>query len=138
MKKITLLLIIPLILAGCAPATYTPPPGPTTGVTLPPPTQADPPTTAPTSVPGTPGATKIQHVFVVVMENHGYSQVWNTSSSPYITSLGNTYAYATNYHAIQPSQPAQLPGLYGGDNFGITTDCYPVGLLPCQRHQPGR
>ena len=34
----------------------------------------------------------IKHVFIVVMENHGYSKVWNTSSSSYITQLGNTFA----------------------------------------------
>jgi phosphatidylinositol-3-phosphatase len=67
----------------------------------------------------------VQHVFVVVMENHGYDQVWNTSSSPYITSLGNSYARATNFHAlIHPSLPNYLQ-LYAGSNYNITTDCSP-------------
>jgi len=62
---------------------------------------------------------------VVVMENHSYNKVWNTSSSPYITSLGNSYARATNYHAItHPSLPNYLD-LYAGSNYGITTDCNP-------------
>ncbi len=86
------------------------------------------PTPTKTSTPGpsnTPGASNIQHVFVVVMENHSYQEVWNTSSSPYITSLGNAYARATNYHAsIHPSLPNYLQ-LYGGSNYGITTDCNP-------------
>ena len=77
------------------------------------------PTTAPSST------SAIKHVFVVVMENHAYTQVWNTSSSPYITSLGNAYARATNYTAItHPSLPNYLD-LYGGSNYGITTDCSP-------------
>jgi acid phosphatase len=64
-------------------------------------------------------------VFVVVMENHGYDQVWNVSSAPYITSLGNQYVRATNYHAqIHPSLPNYLQ-MVGGDNFGVTTDCNP-------------
>jgi acid phosphatase len=59
------------------------------------------------------------------MENHGYDQVWNTGSSPYITSLGNKFARATNYHAtIHPSLPNYLQ-LYGGNNYGITKDCDP-------------
>ena len=59
------------------------------------------------------------------MENHGYSQVWNTSSTPYITSLGNQYVRATNYHAAtHPSLPNYLQ-LFAGDNYGITTDCAP-------------
>lgn len=75
---------------------------------------------SPSPVPST-----IKHVFEVVMENHSYSQVWNTSSSPYITSLGNTYARATNYHAItHPSLPNYLD-IFGGSNYGITTDCIP-------------
>jgi acid phosphatase len=64
------------------------------------------------------------------MENHSYSEVWNTSSSPYITSLGNAYTRATNYFAIEhPSLPNYLD-MYGGDNYTITTDCSPS--LSCQ------
>jgi phospholipase C len=118
MKKIVFLSILSIILAGCSgPATSTVPPGPT-----------NTPATGTTSIPGpsgTPGGFAIQHVFVVVMENHSYDQVWNTASSPYITGLGNAYARATNYHAvIHPSLPNYL-SLYGGDNYGITTDCNP-------------
>jgi phosphatidylinositol-3-phosphatase len=68
----------------------------------------------------------IQHVFEVILENHSYSQVWNSSSSPYITSLGRAYARATNYKAItHPSLPNYLD-LFGGSNYGITTDCDPA------------
>lgn len=67
----------------------------------------------------------IKHVFVVVMENHSYSQVWNSSSTPYITSLGKAYARATNFHATtHPSLPNYLD-IFGGSNYGITTDCNP-------------
>ncbi len=70
-------------------------------------------------------AATIKHVFVVVMENHSYNQVWNTSTSPYITSLGNAYVRATNYTAItHPSLPNYLD-LYGGSNSAISTDCSP-------------
>jgi acid phosphatase len=80
------------------------------------------PTPTPTN---TLTVSSIRHVFVVVMENKGYNDVWNTSSSPYITSLGNAYARATNYTAItHPSLPNYLD-LYGGSNYGITTDCSP-------------
>ena len=60
------------------------------------------------------------------MENKGYMQVWNTSSTPYITSLGNSYARATNFYAIShPNLPNYLDFI-GGSNFGITTDCNPA------------
>jgi hypothetical protein len=59
------------------------------------------------------------------MENHDYAQVWNTTSSPYITQLGNTYARAINYHATgHPSLPNYLD-LFGGSHYGITDDCSP-------------
>ena len=67
----------------------------------------------------------ISHVFLILMENHGYNQVWNTSSTPYTTALAKAYTYASNYHAItHPSLPNYLD-LYGGSNYGITTDCSP-------------
>lgn len=82
---------------------------------------ARPPTHTPTPLPS--GA--IKHVFVVMMENHAYNEVWNSASSPYITQLGNSYARATNYHAgTHPSLPNYLD-LYGGSNYSITNDCSP-------------
>jgi acid phosphatase len=59
------------------------------------------------------------------MENHIYDDVWNKSTTPYITSLGNAYARTTNYSAItHPSLPNYLD-IYGGSNYAITTDCSP-------------
>jgi hypothetical protein len=81
-------------------------------------------TTNPTPTPA-PISGSIQHVFVLWMENKGYSQVWNTSSTPYITSLGNSYIRATAFYAIRhPSLPNYLDFI-GGSNYNITTDCNP-------------
>lgn len=75
--------------------------------------------------PGLLASTPIKHVFIVVMENKGYNDVWNTSSTPYITSLGQAFVRATNYSAItHPSLPNYLD-LFAGGNYGITTDCSP-------------
>jgi hypothetical protein len=72
-----------------------------------------------------PASSSIQHVFIIVMENKGYTQVWNKTSTPYITKLGNSYVRATNYYAItHPSLPDYLD-MYAGSNYGITTDCSP-------------
>ncbi len=76
-----------------------------------------------TSTTSTPPA--IKHVFIIAMENKSYSQVWSTSSTPYITQLGNTYARASNYHAItHPSLPNYLD-IYAGSQYDISTDCSP-------------
>lgn len=67
----------------------------------------------------------IQHVFLIVMENRGYSSVWNTASTPYTTSLTKRYARAVNFHALtHPSLPNYLM-MYAGSNYGITRDCSP-------------
>jgi phosphatidylinositol-3-phosphatase len=59
------------------------------------------------------------------MENHAYSQVWNTVGTPYTTSLVAAGALAENYHALaHPSLPNYLD-LYAGSNYGITDDCNP-------------
>lgn len=72
---------------------------------------------------GSSSSSPIQHIFLVVMENKSYSSVWNKSSTPYITGLGNSYARATNYSAItHPSLPNYL-ALVGGSTFGIKTNC---------------
>ncbi len=83
------------------------------------------PTKTPSATPVPHSSGAIQHVFVVVMENHSYKQVWNTGSSPYITQLGNSFARASNYKATDhPSLPNYLQ-LYAGSNYGINTDCSP-------------
>ena len=93
-----------------------------------PPTETPAPTPlatqAPTPIPTFP-ATTGDHVFVIVMENRSYDQVWNVASGPYITSLGNAGGLASNYFAItHPSLPNYLD-LFGGSSYGITDDCSP-------------
>ncbi len=103
-----------------APGTSVAPPVPT-------PTDTPAPTLTPTQapIPTLPPATSVDHVFVIVMENHAYGQVWNGSATPYTTTLANANARAANYFAIShPSLPNYLE-LYGGSNYGITINCNP-------------
>ncbi len=98
-------------------------PAPTPPPTSPPTPQVTP---APTPLPSF-GATSGDHLFLIVMENHSYQQTWNVPSGPYITSLGNAGALASNYFAItHPSLPNYLD-LFGGSNYAITDDCSPSG-----------
>src|SRR3989442_13337263 len=41
----------------------------------------------------------VKHVFIVVEENHGFSEVIGNSNMPYLNSLATTYALAKGYHA---------------------------------------
>src|SRR5438067_2368843 len=63
------------------------------------------------------------HVFVIVMENHSYSEIIGRPSAPYVNSLAATGSLFTNYTAVShPSLPNYL-ALTGGSTFGITSDC---------------
>jgi acid phosphatase len=74
-------------------------------------------------------------VFVVVMENHGYSRVWNTGDTPFVTRFARQWATATNYWALtHPSLPNYLD-LYSATRGSITTDCSPSGS--CHVAGPG-
>ena len=68
---------------------------------------------------------KIDHVLIVVEENHSKSQIADNSSAPYMNSLMKQGANFTNYHAIQhPSQPNYLE-MFSGSNQGVTDDQMP-------------
>ena len=67
------------------------------------------------------------HVFLIVMENHAYSQIIGNSTAPYINSLAKGYNSATNYHAItHPSLPNYI-AMAAGSTLGITGDCDATG-----------
>jgi hypothetical protein len=72
------------------------------------------------------------HVFVIMMENHGFSQVvGNTADAPYITSLAQRYNVATNYHGVtHPSLPNYLAAI-SGDFQGIWDDCKAGAGVTC-------
>jgi len=69
---------------------------------------------------------QFDHVVVVVMENHDFSDiVGNTAEAPYINSLANSGANFTQSFAIEhPSQPNYLD-LFSGSNQGVTDNSCP-------------
>jgi hypothetical protein len=86
---------------------------------------------------GAPSPSPSSHVFVIVMENHSFSQA---ISQPYTARLAAQYALATNYHAVaHPSLPNYL-ALSSGSTWGIQDDGYhslPAGGLGEQLTQAG-
>lgn len=63
------------------------------------------------------------HIFVVIMENHGYDEIIGSADAPYLNHLAAQCGLATNYTSVaHPSLPNYL-ALTGGDTFGVTTDC---------------
>ncbi|MFZ1024048.1 MAG: carboxypeptidase regulatory-like domain-containing protein [Thermoplasmata archaeon] len=71
--------------------------------------------------------TPIQHVFTIVLENAGLTQA--LSQGPYLSTLYNTYAGASNYYAIcHPSAPNYL-GMTSGERLQCGSDnvnSYPI------------
>jgi phosphatidylinositol-3-phosphatase len=68
---------------------------------------------------------KIDHVVLVVEENHSQQEITNNSSAPYMNALMKHGANFTNYHAIEhPSQPNYLD-IFSGSNQGVTNDRIP-------------
>lgn len=68
---------------------------------------------------------KIDHIVVVIEENHSQQEIEGDSSAPYMNSLMQQGANLKNYHAIEhPSQPNYLD-LFSGSNQGVTNDNVP-------------
>lgn len=108
-----------LVLAGC---TASPP----AGATRPSPSPSGAAATAPSPTPPTTsaaGTPVYDHIFLIVMENHSFSQVIGNPAAPYINGLAGSGAVGGAYKAVgYPSLPNYL-ALTGGSTFGINSDC---------------
>jgi acid phosphatase len=79
-------------------------------------------TVAPVSAGGT---AQIQHITLVIMENHDYGEIIGNSSAPFLNSLASDGALLTNSHAVtHPSEPNYL-ALFSGSTQGVTDDSCP-------------
>lgn len=70
----------------------------------------------------------LQTIFVIVMENHSWSQIKDNPSAPYINSLLEQGAHAEGYLNVpnlHPSEPNYL-WLEAGTSFGVTNDNDPA------------
>jgi phosphatidylinositol-3-phosphatase len=76
---------------------------------------------------GTPKGTfgKLDHVFVIMMENETNTDILGNPNAPFINSYVHVANQATNYFAVgHPSLPNYLE-LNGGSNFGVPNDFFP-------------
>ncbi len=76
--------------------------------------------------PPTPPAStvgQLDHVFLIYMENKGYTDIVGSPNAPYLNSLINTYGVGTNYYGLtHPSDPNYYP-ILGGSDFGFNYNC---------------
>jgi hypothetical protein len=68
------------------------------------------------------GHAHLDHVFVIMLENHSKSSVIDDVNAPFITRLAHENALAANYYGVtHPSEPNYVAAI-GGDNFGVNDD----------------
>jgi phosphatidylinositol-3-phosphatase len=74
-------------------------------------------------IPG--GVLPLDHVFVIMMENHAYGQIANNPQAPFVNSLMGKANLATNYYAIAHPSSTNYLEVVGGSNFNKLSDQYP-------------
>ena len=70
------------------------------------------------------GVPHLDHVFVIMMENHGYQQVIDNPNEPYLNGLiaNKKVNLATNYFAVGHPSLTNYLEIVGGSNFGVRSD----------------
>jgi len=71
------------------------------------------------------GVRHLDHVFVIVMENHGYGQIIENPDAPFTNSYAKTSNTATNYFAVAHPSLTNYLEVAGGSNFGVHSDNNP-------------
>jgi hypothetical protein len=84
------------------------------------------------AAPASAGASGPQHIFLIMMENHGRDQILgNTADAPFINSLAARYNVERNYHGVtHPSLPNYL-ATFSGSFQGIFDDCLAGADVTC-------
>jgi phosphatidylinositol-3-phosphatase len=77
---------------------------------------------------GPKGVPRMDHVFVILMENHGYQQIVSNPNEPYLNNLiaSKKVNLATNYFAVGHPSLTNYLEIVGGSNFGVRSDNDPA------------
>jgi hypothetical protein len=75
--------------------------------------------------PAPKGIPHLDHVFLIMMENHGYSQIINNPNEPFVNKYAKTANLGTNYLAVAHPSLTNYLEIVGGSNFGVLTDNAP-------------
>ena len=67
----------------------------------------------------------IDHAFVILMENHHYSQIIGNTNAPFINSYAVSANLAKNYWAVGHPSLTNYLEIVGGSNFGVINDDSP-------------
>src|SRR5215475_283547 len=68
------------------------------------------------------GVHQLDHVWVIMMENHSYTQIIGNSNAPFANAYAKSANAATNYFAIGHPSLTNYLEVVGGSNFGVRSD----------------
>jgi hypothetical protein len=68
------------------------------------------------------GIPHLDHVFLIMMENHGYTEILNNPNAPFINRYARQANLATNYFAVAHPSLTNYLEVVGGTNFGVLSD----------------
>ncbi len=71
------------------------------------------------------GVPHLDHVWVIMMENHSYSQILNNPNAPFTNQYAKSANLATNYFAVAHPSLTNYRETVGGSNFGVQDDNSP-------------
>ncbi len=71
------------------------------------------------------GVVPLDHVFLIMMENHGYGQILGNPNAPFINQYAQSANLATNYFAVGHPSLTNYLEVVGGSNFGVQSDHSP-------------
>jgi phosphatidylinositol-3-phosphatase len=71
------------------------------------------------------GVPHLDHVFVIIMENHSYSQIIGNPNAPFANDYARRVNSAANYFAVAHPSLTNYLEVVGGSNFGVQTDNNP-------------
>jgi len=71
------------------------------------------------------GIPPLNHVWVIMMENHGFVQVLKNPAAPFTTQYARSANLATNYFAVAHPSLTNYLETNGGSNFGVLDDNSP-------------
>src|ERR1700739_2868340 len=67
----------------------------------------------------------LDHVFLIMMENHGYREIRGNPNAAFINQYAKSANLANNYFAIAHPSLTNYLEIVGGSNFGVHSDNYP-------------
>lgn len=77
------------------------------------------------------GVPHLDHVFLIMMENHAYGQIVGNPDAPFANQLRKSANSATNYFAIGHPSLTNYLEVVGGSNFGVRSDNDPHWHASC-------